>query len=110
MVTVNRSGLLHSVSLGVMDAIFEVKSHGQLILSHALQYAQYKRLINSAAGNHLIAMFTILKGQIVGFNGFPKGNVIERFKPLFNILNIFKNYHPYSLPNLGWDKQIYLKR
>jgi len=55
MATVNRSGLLHSVSLGVMDAIFKVKSHGQRILSHALQDAQDKRLINFAAGNHLIA-------------------------------------------------------
>jgi len=110
MASARELGLLHSISLGMMDAVFEVKLYRQAILSHALQYAQDKRLINFAADNHLIAMFSILKYQIVGFNGLPKDNVIERFKPGFNILDIFKNHHPNSLPVYEWFKQFYLKR
>ena len=110
MPSANRSDLLHSISLGMVNAIFEMKLQGQRILSHALQDPQDQRLLYFAAGNHLIAVFTILQYQIVGFNGFPKGNVIERFKPGFNILDIFKNYHADSLPNSEWFKQIFLRR
>jgi len=108
MPSAKRSDLLHSVSLGMMDAVFEMKLQGQRILSHALQNPQDKRLINFAAGNHLIAMFTILKRQIVGFHRFPEGDVIKRFQPLFNVLNILKNHHDTSVPNYGCDSQTYL--
>jgi len=108
MPSANRSDLLHSVSLGMMDAVFEMKLQGQRILSHALQDPQDKRLINFAAGNHLIAMVAILKRQIIGFNGFPKRNVIMRFQPLFDVLNVMKNHHTTSVPNYGCNSQTYL--
>lgn len=89
-----------------MHAAGQVKCYLQLYDGQNLQNFKHELCTNDPARNLPVAMITILQNQMVRRNGLPERKVIERFQPLFHILNILKYDHSGILVQSSSKRQI----
>lgn len=87
-------------------AVFQTERCAQLHDGQVLKPAENEIGGHLSARNQPVAVIAVLQSQVIGRNCVPKPNVLQRLKPLFNILNIFKNYHGKSVPDRGFAMQI----
>lgn len=90
----------------VTDAVFQAQRFGQFHLGHPFEHAQYQGRVDVPLGNQIVAMVAVLQDQVIGRDCLPEGQIVQRLKPLFYVLNIFENDHAVILPKRGAASQI----
>jgi len=91
----------------LINPILQIEGRAQFHHRHIFEPAENEISGNLSARNQPVAVIAVLQSQMIRRNRVPKRNVLQRFKPLFNILNIFKNYHVKSVPDRCFAMQIY---
>ena len=90
------------------DAIVQIQPLGQFRPRHGLEALKDKVRRYSAAGNALIAVLAVPCGEdAVGLDRPPERGIVERAKPFFYIINVFKNHHATSVPEPDSPTQIW---
>lgn len=85
--------------------VAQVEGRSQFHDRQTFQNVKDQRGCHIAACDQIIAMIPVLQGQSIWLYRMPEGQIAQRLKPLFNILNIFENYHGTSLSNRISAKQ-----
>lgn len=92
----------------IMNAVFEAELPRQRQSRHNLETRQDQIQRDRAARDQPVAVLPVfLVEHSVWSHRLPKAKVIQRVQPSFNILNIFKNNHARSVPNIASAKQIW---
>lgn len=94
---------MHHRCIGVVDAVIKIESLRQFNLRHVFQPFKDQVWLNFTARNQPVTMISILQGEAIGCNRRPETQVIQRLQPFDYILNVFKNNHVQSLPDL-WNQ------
>jgi len=73
---------------------------------HALQAVEDQILRDIPIADQGIAVLPVLfRKDRIGFDCFPQSNVVERFEPRFNILNVLENNHNSIVPQGAFETQ-----
>ena len=84
----------------LVDAISKIVPRRELDPRHHLQPGEDRLGRHCPAGDEIVAMLPITSAEDGIRRGrAPKAEIVQRLKPCFDVLNIFKTYHEPSLPN-----------